>query len=158
MKHKFQAVGLPGCVTCHGNHDIVHPTDAMLGMGAEAVCARCHASGKFGATIAGAQTAKRLRDDIDKLRTGIDKAQETLENAERLGMEVSQPKFALRSSFDALTNARSLIHAFQPKPVDTALAAGRRSSPTRRRRPTRPCRSTPRGASGWPPRWRRSCW
>ena len=39
-------------------------------------------------------------------------------------MEVSQPKFALRSSFDALTNARSLIHTFQPKPVETALAQG----------------------------------
>ena len=124
MKHKFQAAGLPGCVTCHGNHDIVHPTDAMLGMGSEAVCARCHANGKFGATIAGAEAAKRLRRDIEQLKSGIEKAHETLELAVRLGMEVSQPKFALRSSFDALTNARSLIHTFQPKPVETALAQG----------------------------------
>ena len=55
MKHKFEEVGLPGCVTCHGNHDITRPSDEMLGMGDKAVCIRCHAGGKFGATLAGAQ-------------------------------------------------------------------------------------------------------
>jgi len=42
MKHKFEEVGLPGCVTCHSNHDITRPSDEMLGMGDKAVCIRCH--------------------------------------------------------------------------------------------------------------------
>jgi predicted CXXCH cytochrome family protein len=124
MKHQFEVVGLPGCVRCHGNHDIRPPTDAMLGMQAGAVCLQCHEHGQHGATIAGAEVAKKLRSDIDRLKLGIETASETLDKAERLGMEVSQPKFTLRKAFDALTNARSLIHTFQPKPVGDALDAG----------------------------------
>jgi predicted CXXCH cytochrome family protein len=124
MKHRFEEVGLPGCATCHGNHDITHPTDEMLGMGGAAVCVRCHQSGKYGATLAGAETAKVIGDDLDNLKRGIGRAEETLSKAERLGMEVSQPRFELRGAVDALTNARSLIHTFQPKPVETAVAGG----------------------------------
>ncbi len=39
-------------------------------------------------------------------------------------MEVSQPKFELRDAFSALTNARTLLHSFQPKPVEGALTDG----------------------------------
>ncbi len=39
-------------------------------------------------------------------------------------MEVGQPRYELRAAVDALTNARSLIHTFQVKPVETALAGG----------------------------------
>jgi len=124
MKHKFEEVGLPGCSTCHGNHEIKHPTDEMLGMGGTAVCARCHEQGKFGAPLAGAEAARTLRSDVDQLKQGIDTAEQTLLKAERLGMEVSQPRFELRSAVDALTNARSLIHTFQIKPVAATLAGG----------------------------------
>ena len=61
MKHKFEEVGLPGCVTCHSNHKIVRPSDEMLGMSDTAVCAKCHEGGKYGATLAGAQTAHAPR-------------------------------------------------------------------------------------------------
>ena len=127
MKHKFEAVGLPGCATCHGNHEIHHPTDAMLGMQSGAVCLRCHEQGKFGATIAGAKTAAAApRRPRTNSRAGSSTAQDTLGEAERLGMEVSQPQFTLRKASDALTNARSLIHTFQPGPVETALADGQK--------------------------------
>ncbi|MGD0897300.1 MAG: cytochrome c3 family protein, partial [Thermoguttaceae bacterium] len=124
MKHKFESEGLPGCATCHGNHEIVRPSDEMLGMEGGTFCARCHQQGKFGATIAGADVAKRLRGDLDRLKEGIDSAQDTLTKAARLGMEVSQPQFRLRNAFDALTNARSLVHTFQPEPVEKALDEG----------------------------------
>jgi len=124
MKHKFEEVGLPGCVTCHGNHEITHPTDEMLGMGSKAVCARCHENGKFGAPISEAKAARTIRLDIDQLKQGIQTAEKTLLTAEQLGMEVSQPRFELRTAVDALTNARSLIHTFQEKPVETAVADG----------------------------------
>ena len=51
-------------------------------------------------------------------------AEATLAEAERLGMEVSQPKFELRNAVNALTNARTLLHSFQVKPVEAALADG----------------------------------
>jgi predicted CXXCH cytochrome family protein len=124
MRHKFESVGLPGCATCHGSHEIHQPGDAMLGMQSGAVCARCHEQGKFGATLAGAETARKLSSDLEQLKDGIEQAQDTLTEAERLGMEVSQPQFNLRKASDALTNARSLIHAFQPDPVEKALAGG----------------------------------
>ena len=39
-------------------------------------------------------------------------------------MEVSEPKFELRNAVNALTNARTLLHSFQVKPVEAALADG----------------------------------
>jgi predicted CXXCH cytochrome family protein len=128
MKHKFEEVGLPGCVTCHGNHDIKLPSDEMLGMEDSAVCARCHENGKYGATLAGAQAARTLHSDLEQLKNNIDTAEKTLNKAERLGMEISQPRFELRAAFDALTNARSLVHTFQIKPVQTAVAGGEKIS------------------------------
>ena len=50
-------------------------------------------------------------------------------------MEVSQPQFELRKAVDALTNARTLIHTFQVKPVADAVGRGpegRRRCPGRR--------------------------
>jgi predicted CXXCH cytochrome family protein len=126
MRHGFEAVGLPGCATCHSNHGIMKPSDEMLGMQGGAVCARCHENGKYGATIAGAQVARALRADLDNLKDGIDRADTTLTKAERLGMEVSEPQFHLRKAFDSLTNARSLVHTFSPKPVEAALADGQK--------------------------------
>jgi predicted CXXCH cytochrome family protein len=124
MKHKFEEVGLPGCATCHGNHDISRPSDEMLGMANGAVCARCHQNGKYGATLAGSEIARTLRSDLERLQQGIHTAEETLDTAERLGMEVSEPRFELRAAVDEMTNARSQIHTFQLKPVETALAGG----------------------------------
>ncbi len=112
MRHQFETAGLPGCATCHGSHDIRSPTDEMLGMTDTAVCNRCHAQGKFGATVAGTDAARSLRRGLDQLRQQIARAEAKLERAERLGMEVSQPQFDLREASDALTNARSLIHTF----------------------------------------------
>jgi predicted CXXCH cytochrome family protein len=124
MKHQFEEVGLPGCATCHGSHGIMRPSDEMLGMADGAVCARCHGKGKFGATLAGAKTARTLRSDLERLKSSIHTAEETLDTAERLGMEVSQPRFELRTAVDDLTNARSLVHTFHLQPVETALAGG----------------------------------
>jgi predicted CXXCH cytochrome family protein len=124
MRHKFELEGLPGCATCHGSHAIRQPSDAMLGMQTGAVCVRCHEQGKYGATLAGADTARKLRSDLERLKGGIQQAQDTLGEAERLGMEVSKPRFTLRTASDALTNARALIHAFQPAPVEKALTDG----------------------------------
>jgi predicted CXXCH cytochrome family protein len=124
MKHRFEAEKLPGCATCHSSHKIRSPTDQMVGMEGGAVCANCHENGKHGATLAGAAAAREIRHRLDGLNQQIAQAEVTLAEAERLGMEVSQPKFDLRGAVNALTNARTLLHSFQVKPVEAALTDG----------------------------------
>jgi Cytochrome c3 len=125
MRHQFAEVGLPGCATCHGYHDIRKPSDEMLGAGPGSVCAKCHADQKFGATPAGALIAKGLRDQIELLKADIHEADGLLGGAERLGMEVRASRFELGNARTALTNARSLIHTFAAPPVEKAVAEGR---------------------------------
>ena len=126
MKHKFQEAGLPGCATCHGSHQTKNPSDEMLGMESNAVCIKCHnpQNPQYGATVAGAETARAMRDGLEQLKREIGKAEEKIKAAEQLGMEVRGPRFDLRQASDALTNARTLIHSFSPKPLEEALAEG----------------------------------
>ena len=79
---------------------------------------------KFGATIAGGEAAKTIHADLQHLTDGIHKADETLAEAERKGMEVSEPKFNLQKASDALINARTQIHSFKVDVVEKALADG----------------------------------
>lgn len=138
MMHRFEQedVSLPGCATCHGTldshgntqvHDIQLPSEQMLGMADGAVCARCHkpgGPGRFGAPVAGAKTAKALRDGLDNLKQQIADAEQMVAKAERLGMEVRGPRYDLRQADDALTNARTLVHSFSTTRVDEALDQG----------------------------------
>ena len=124
MKHRFEEVGLPGCATCHESHSIRLPSDEMLGMGEKAVCATCHGQGRYGATLAGAETARAMRAEMDRLSRLIAEAEKNVAQAERLGMEVSGPRFDLHKAFDAQVNARTLVHTFSPTPVKEALAEG----------------------------------
>ncbi len=133
MKHAFEKAGLPGCATCHGAHEIHHPTVEMLGMEEGAVCVQCHAQGKYGATVAGAQAARRFRGDLDALREEIAAAETTIEMAERLGMAIPGPasdprtdvRLHLRKASDALTAARVEIHSFAAEPLEKILDSGR---------------------------------
>ena len=128
MKHRFEEAGLPGCSACHGNHQILSPTDEMLGMEGGSVCVECHEENKYGATLAGADVARSMRSDLEKLKREIKAAQAKVQEAERLGMLgaelVRGPREQLRTAVTALTNARTLIHSFTPGPMEEALAEG----------------------------------
>jgi predicted CXXCH cytochrome family protein len=128
MKHGFEQAGLPGCSACHGNHQIMSPSDDMLGMEGGAVCIKCHEANKFGATLAGADVARVMRSDLEKLKQEIKVAETKVQEAERLGMLgaelVRGPREQLRTAVNALTNARTLIHSFTPGPMEKALAEG----------------------------------
>jgi predicted CXXCH cytochrome family protein len=126
MRHKFEEVGLPGCATCHGSHSTINPSDEMLGMESGTFCIKCHnpQNPQHGATLAGAQTARAMRNSLEQLKQDIAVAEEKIQAAEQLGMEVRGPRFDLRQASDALTNARTLIHSFNQKPLEEALAEG----------------------------------
>jgi hypothetical protein len=98
----------------------------MLGMESGAVCFKCHnpENPQYGATVAGAATAKSIRGQLEQLKQEIGDAEQRVREAERLGMEVRGPQFDLRQAFDALTNARTLVHGFKPGPVEEAIGEG----------------------------------
>ena len=108
----FTEIGSPGCATCHDNHAIKPASDAMLGLGTQAVCASCH-----GADDKGGKAATAMRARIDHLRTEHERARDILHRAEQAGMEVSQATFDLSGAGDALVKARTAVHAFSPEAV-----------------------------------------
>jgi len=118
-KAAFDQKQLGECITCHSNHAIPKPSDAMIGTQPGALCINCHSSGDKGFAAAG-----MMRSRIDELIAGIDKSTALLDQAERKGMEVSKPKFDLKGATDALTHARVLIHSSSTTEVDKVVGPG----------------------------------
>lgn len=119
-KKAFASAGLPGCVTCHSNHRIVRPSDSMLGAGPASVCTNCHVEGDKGLS-SGIEIKKMFAD----LQQDIDKTDETLLRASRLGMEVSEAQLQQRQARDSLTKARVTLHSFDVAQVKQDVDAAR---------------------------------
>ena len=115
----FAMLGVPGCATCHNNHDITRPSDELLGLGEGAVCARCHS-----AEDAGGQVASAMRSLIDSLSTAYHEADSILQRAEHAGMEVSQAQFELNGANTALVSARAAVHSFNVIAVKNDVEEG----------------------------------
>src|SRR5437016_5580741 len=116
-KKAFDDKQLGECITCHSNHAIPKPGDQMIGTQQGALCINCHSNGDKGFAAAGI-----MRTRIDDLIASIDKSTAILNLAERKGMEVSKPKFELKSATDALTHARVLNHSSSTTEVDKVVA------------------------------------
>jgi hypothetical protein len=112
----FDQNELAECVFCHSNHDIAPPTDAMRGVGPKSVCVQCHEDGR--------KAAVRFQAAFEGLESRIATAHEVLGRAERAGMEVSDPLFALAEAGDRLTEARVVLHTFQPSRVLSKVGEG----------------------------------
>jgi hypothetical protein len=118
-KAAFQAAGLPGCVVCHSNHAITHPTDAKLGTGPQAVCMQCHSPGD-----SCDQARAEMLSNLTRLDSSIKEANKVLTVAESSGMEVSQARLDEDQARDALTKARVTIHSFRKDLVDQDIQEG----------------------------------
>jgi predicted CXXCH cytochrome family protein len=118
-KAAFDQKELGECITCHSNHAINKPSDQLLGTNQGALCVNCHTQGDKGFVAAG-----YMRSRIDELLADVNQSTEILDRAERAGMEVSKPKFELKSATDALTHARVLIHSSSPGEVDKVIGPG----------------------------------
>jgi hypothetical protein len=115
----FKEMELPGCVTCHENHEIVKPSEAFLADGDQSKCSSCHEAGS-----AGARAAAAMRADLVGLDGEIRQAGELVDRAAEAGMEVSRVRFDLVAATNALTKARSQVHLFRPSAVHVAVAEG----------------------------------
>jgi predicted CXXCH cytochrome family protein len=117
-KPVFDGLGIGDCLACHNNHDTTHPTDAMLGNHKTAVCTACHSEGE------GFDAAGRMQLAIDSLRERIGSANEVLDRATALGMEVSRVKFDLNEAHNRLIDARVVVHGFSPDLLEAAVKPG----------------------------------
>jgi hypothetical protein len=115
----FQEMGLPGCVACHENHEIVHPTEAFLAPGTQDKCGSCHETGTQGAVA-----AAQMRKDLERLDGEIRDARRVIRRAAEAGMEVSRANFDLGSADDALVKARADVHLLRPAAVAETASRG----------------------------------
>jgi predicted CXXCH cytochrome family protein len=120
-KRAFDSRRLPECETCHGYHDIVAATDALLGVSPDAVCSRCH---REGLNAKGYLVAKTMRRLIDSLELSEHKADSLITEAEQKGMEVSEGKFKLRDARQARLESRTMVHAFDEAKFRDVIGKG----------------------------------
>ena len=141
----FTANKLPGCVTCHSNHGIVQPAESTLTERAHSVCGKCHDP----STPAGRQFLT-MRTLLDSLRDEQAQSQRVLDDANNLGMDVSQAQFDLTDVTTALTKARTAVHSFRADPSQHRWHSASRPPAARPARGRPPWPSTATGGSGWP--------
>jgi cytochrome c553 len=110
----------PACVTCHENHKIEKPGDNWISMkDPVSPCSTCHDD-----TMKGAQEITLEQRGFQQLTTGIDRAGQVLDVAERTGMLVDDGRDALRSAGEHQIQARVAVHTFTAKPFSAALDPG----------------------------------
>lgn len=119
-KKAFDDAGFSECEACHGKHKIVRPSDDMLGTGKDALCVQCHEAGSKPYAAAG-----RIHDLVVDFRGGIERDQVLLDQAERKGVEVSDPKYKLQEIHTLLVTVRNLTHALDPADLEVKVAEGK---------------------------------
>jgi Cytochrome c3 len=118
-KEAFASASEPACLVCHSNHRIVHPTDALIGVGKQAVCVRCHFEGD-----PGYRAADKIHADLAKLSAAIERSDSILAKAQDSGMEVGEAVLEEGQARDALTKARVTLHSVDPAKVGADVQAG----------------------------------
>ena len=121
--HKEGFVQFPGssCQICHGNHEVLPTHDGLVGTGEEAFCTNCHYDGE---EIMGFETAERIHLALTGLDRSLQQANEILDRAERVGMEVSEARLLQASANERLVRARVDVHAFNAERVEATTAEG----------------------------------
>ena len=120
-KKAFDARKLPECETCHGYHDVMAATDALLGTSEGAVCAWCHGNDR---TSKAYRVANSMRHLIDSLQVVEERAVAEVNEAEQKGMEIGEAKFKLRDIRQARLESRTIIHSFDEERFNPVLQRG----------------------------------
>lgn len=115
----FRQLGQAQCLVCHQNHEIVPPSDRMLGGKEPATCANCHGEGDPGYAA-----ADSMSQSIRALVGQLEEAEKLVSQAERAGMEVSRARIGLSEGHDALVGARVVVHRFSASHVKAETDRG----------------------------------
>ena len=118
VSHALELEGKRGCATCHGNHDIQRPTDAMIGLGPGGVCGQCHTP-----ESPGGRATAILVPQFHGLKIEIAEADSLLAVADRLGMDTEAGRGLLREADDQLVNVRVSLHTFDRAQISDAITA-----------------------------------
>jgi hypothetical protein len=109
-----------GCVTCHSNHAVQHPSDAMIGLTGEGLCGlQCHAPGS-----ACANASVVIVDRFHALKARIQQGDSLLSFAAQLGMPTEKGREFLKNAQDQLVNTRVTLHTFDDKQITGAIGEG----------------------------------
>jgi hypothetical protein len=119
VKDMMELQGKRACVTCHSNHDVQHPTDAMLSPEPGGLCGQCHTPGS-----AGDKGAREIVMRFAAMDRGIAHADSLAAAAESLGMNTDDARTTLREARDRMTNVRSALHSFDRKTIGDVLSEG----------------------------------
>lgn len=107
------------CEACHGNHKILHPSDEMLGTGEKAICIQCHDPDSKPYNV-----ASQIKEKLDAFIGEIERTESLLEQADRQGVEVSEPRFRLTEAITALVMVRNLTHSFSLEEITEKIEEG----------------------------------
>jgi hypothetical protein len=107
------------CTTCHDHHAIRETSDEMLGTGPQGVCSACHEPGDKCDVATAAMT-----QDLTDLNAAIARAEGSLAQADRLGMDVDRPTYDLAAAREAVVRARVQVHSFSRERFHEVAAEG----------------------------------
>ncbi|HLG18479.1 MAG TPA: cytochrome c3 family protein [Bdellovibrionota bacterium] len=110
------------CISCHGNHLIVHISDDRIGTQQGAICAKCHKEGDKGAAVAMAFSKM-----IGSLKNYSAEASKIIEEARDKGMDVTEAEDSMQNARQALIQARTEIHSFSMPGVEAKITEGRKA-------------------------------
>jgi hypothetical protein len=117
-KDAFAALQQPACESCHSNHEIVHPTDAWIGVGEKQVCGSCHSAGDTGANAAAV-----ISGALASATKAINAARGRVERVQRAGMLMDDADVKLEDAHQSLVLAQVEIHTVNPARVEDQTKA-----------------------------------
>ncbi len=123
MARAFEEEQLHGCEECHGIHDVDVTTLEMVGVGDESVCTGCHDEGDEGY-----QVAEEMYTQLMSLVAAKDSAAALADEVQRIGMDDLEIGYLQREANQALIQARTLVHTFDPEKTGEVTTAGLESA------------------------------
>jgi hypothetical protein len=91
----------------------------MLGTQKGAVCIQCHEAGSEPY-----QLASRIKAGLDEFLSKLADAENSLDKADRRGVDVSDPRFKLMEAKTTLILVRNLTHALDLSEIEKKIAEG----------------------------------
>lgn len=102
------AVGVPKCVTCHGQHDVALPTEELFLGDESRRCGHCHEEGSPEAEI-----AARTYEALNEAAQSLAEAEEAIQRTSGSGLIVVAERSRLHEATTSLIEARAAQHDVQ---------------------------------------------
>jgi predicted CXXCH cytochrome family protein len=116
-KDPYGRLGFGECAECHGRHDVLPASDAMLDP-RTGVCRRCHAEDE-----AGQRRANEIRERIGKAVVAGDEVHERIARAKRTGLFIPDAEAEERELITSLRKLRIALHTLELAALEPEIAA-----------------------------------